>query len=79
MGNIAVIQPDNLSDSSTAKAAGDHAAARANFELAIERHGVPEKISFCRDSAKRPGITARPTTVRKPASRTDWLLTRLGL
>ena len=34
---------------------------------------------FCRNSAKRPSMAARPTPIRKPASRTGSLQTRLGL
>ena len=34
---------------------------------------------FCRNSAKRPSMPVRPTPIRKPASRTGSLQTRLGL
>ena len=34
---------------------------------------------FCRNSAKRPSMPVRPTPIRKPASRTGSLQTRIGL
>ena len=40
---------------------------------------VVDEFGFCRNSAKRPSMAARPTPTRKPASRTGSLQTRLGL
>ena len=36
-------------------------------------------IGFCRNSAMRSGMTALPSPIRKPASKTGLLVTRLGL
>ena len=41
--------------------------------------GVPPDIGFCRNSAMRSSIAARPRLIRKPASRTGSQQTRLGL
>ncbi len=38
-----------------------------------------QKTGLCRDNAMRPSTAARPTRIRKPASGTDSLVTRLGL
>jgi len=40
----------------------------------------PQRVPrFCRNSAMRKGLATRPTVIRKPASRTGSLQTRLGL
>ena len=41
--------------------------------------GSGDNTRFCRNSAKRPSMAARPTPIRKPESRTGSLQTRLGL
>ena len=52
----------------------DVAAAKAFFKKAIKSQG-----GFRRNIAMRPGIAARPTPIRKPASRSGSLQTKLGL
>ena len=37
------------------------------------------ELRFCRNSAKRPSMPVRPAPIRKPASRSGSLQTRIGL
>jgi hypothetical protein len=42
-------------------------------------HSMGQNFRFCRDSVIRPTKAAGPTSIRKPASRTGSLQTKLGL
>jgi hypothetical protein len=64
---------------------GDIRALRVRFqmenrvrELALFNLGIDSK-RFCRNSVMRPSMAARQTAIRKPASRTGSLQTKLGL
>ena len=51
---------------------------RAELARVKMERDIP-KNRFCRNSAKRPGMAARPTPIRKPASGTGSLQTRIDL
>ena len=66
---LVLIDVDEVEEAANLPTLAEFAAAR----------GMEDFSGFCRDSLIRPTKAAGPTSIRKPASRTGLLQTRLGL